>query len=337
MDQLMTQFDAFLAGLTARPGDVTTLAMIGTGFGAFLLVLGLAGAFGRRDPVLRRIGDSARPQRASAETGLLQVAPSDPRGLSKAFVPSDKAERTRVQRQLVQAGLTGAHALRNYYLLRVTLGILLPLGLLALLIGLRANVIPAPPQLAARLGGLSQLAMVQVTAVLVGLGFFGPAYWLRSRTQRRRLAIEQAFPNALDLLQISVEAGLGLDSAMIRVANEIRDAAPEISAEFLAAEREIQAGRRRDKALAAMAERMQVEEVRSFVNVVMQSARFGTNVSEVLTTYATEMRNAREMKAQEMANKLPVKMSAVLASLMLPALIMLTVGPVVLRYIRAFG
>ena len=83
-----------------------------------------------------------------------------------------------------------------------------------------------------------------------------------------------------------------------------------------------------------MAARTGVPEVVSFANVVLQSMQFGTSTSETLSTYAREMRKNRELRAQEMANKLPVKMSAIMASLMLPALLMLTLGPVVIRYIR---
>jgi tight adherence protein C len=86
-----------------------------------------------------------------------------------------------------------------------------------------------------------------------------------------------------------------------------------------------------------MARRTGVEEVTSFVNVVLQSARFGTPMSDALRTYAEEMRLTRELKAQEKANKLPVQMSAVMATLMLPAILMLTLGPVVIRYLDYFA
>ena len=86
-----------------------------------------------------------------------------------------------------------------------------------------------------------------------------------------------------------------------------------------------------------MAKRTGVDEVNSFVSVVLQSIQFGTSISDALTTYAEEMRVARELKAQEKANKLPVQMSAIMASLMLPAILMLTLGPVVIRYVRYFG
>ena len=100
---------------------------------------------------------------------------------------------------------------------------------------------------------------------------------------------------------------------------------------------EIAAGGEREKALLDMAERTEVDEVNSFANVILQSIRFGTSISQALQVYAYEMRLARELKAQEKANKLPVKMSAVMAALMLPAMILLIVGPVAIRWMNTFG
>ena len=99
---------------------------------------------------------------------------------------------------------------------------------------------------------------------------------------------------------------------------------------------QIQAGRTRDQATNDMAERTGVDTVRSFASVVQQSVQFGTPMNEALMAYAKEMRMYREMKATEMANKLPVKMSAVLASLMLPALVLLVLGPTVIRYMELY-
>ena len=121
---------------------------------------------------------------------------------------------------------------------------------------------------------------------------------------------------------------------MIRVANESLGTAPGLAEEFLIAQREIQAGRSRDKALMDMAARTGVPQVNSFANVVLQSLHYGSSITEALTVYSEEMRQWRELKAQEMANKLPVKMSAIMASLMLPALLMLALGPVVIRYMH---
>ena len=183
---------------------------------------------------------------------------------------------------------------------------------------------------------LLSLLVLQILTVLIGVGYFGPSYWLNNRVAEHMRRIEEGFPNALDLMRISVEAGQGFDAAMTRVGNELSYVSPEIAQEFLAVQHQIQAGRDRHIALQDLADRTGVETVRSFANVVKQSLQLGTSMSQALATYAVELRSYRELRAQEMANKLPVKMSAVLGSLMLPALILITIGPVVIRYVRVF-
>ena len=314
------------------------LGVYGVGLGVLVAFAGIAAALSPRDRVLRRLAaQGARPRDGGFEAGILRPMSAAPSGLMKSLIPTDEKERTQVQRQLSLAGFTGAHAVRNYYLLRLCFGILLPLLLLSTIAAAQAGLLSLPEPVATRINALTRFNLVLITAVLVWAGFFGPAYWLRARANARRDAIRLAFPNALDLLQISVEAGLGIDAAMIRVGNELAEAAPELSQEFLAAQHEIQAGRNRDRALLDMAARTQVDEVRSFVNVVLQSIQFGADISGVLITYASEMRVHRELQAQEKANRLPVQMSAVMATLMLPALLILTIGPVAVRYIRFFS
>lgn len=331
---MLGKIAAYLATFSFTP---LYLAMMGSGVGALLVVFGLASAFRGKDPVLRRIEATAPKRRRDVESGLLQPFMNDPRGIDRVLMPTDRVERSRVRRHLEYAGLTGPNALRNYYLARILLAFALPLFPLGAIFALREGFVPVSDAIARPVNALGHFALIEITALLVAFGFFLPALWLRDRALERKEAIENAFPNTLDLLQISVEAGLGLDAAIIRVANEISAVAPEISSEFLAAEREVQAGRNRDKALLDMAERTNVEEVRAFVNVVLQSSRFGTAINEALMTFSHEMRQAREMKAHEMANKLPVKLSGVMATLMMPALLIVAVGPVVIRYLHAFG
>lgn len=321
-----------LTGLTAG-----TLAMVGAGLGALIAIFGISSAFSPRDPVLQRIAAQANMRVSAKDKGLLRQSSIDPKGLMKSLIPQDRKQRSEVERQLRNAGFQGAHAVRNYYLTRLCLGLLFPGLLLAVIWASRAGFIALPASLDARIAGFSQLFVLQSVAVTVVLGFFGPVYWLRGRSMERQHRIEDSFPNALDLIQISVESGLGFDAAMIRVGNELEQTAPEISEELIAAQLEIQAGRSRERALREMAVRTGVAEVVSFANVVLQSIQFGTSMSETLTVYAREMRVHRELRAQEMANKLPVKMSAIMASFMLPALIMMTLGPVVIRYARQFG
>lgn len=331
---MIEQFIGYFSSIGVTP---LTLTILGVGLGAMLIIFGVAGAFGERDPVLRRLSQQSLKRSPSAvEAGLLRPETMDPKGLLKSLVPNDRKERTLIQRQLAEAGMNGAHALRNFYLMRVLVGLVLPLGLVGVIQLTRAGMIHLPEGIAARLLGMSPMLLLEILALLVGVGFFGPAYWLKGRIEARRQAIQNSFPNVLDLIQISVEAGLGIDAAMIRVANETAEVAPEISQELIIAQHEIQAGRPRDRALMDMAERTGVEEVNSFASVVLQSIQFGSSLSEALATYSAEMRVARELRAQEMANRLPVKMSAVLATLMLPALIIVALGPSVIRTLRFF-
>lgn len=315
--------------------SIQTAATFGVGLGVMLVLMGLSGAFAAKNPVLVRLAEQSVPRRNAAfEAGLLRPSDADPKGLMRTLIPVDRKERTEIQRQLANAGLNGPHAVRNFYLVRLSIGILPPLALFALIAASRASLVTLPEPIARQIGGISQLFLLQVLCALVAIGFFGPVYWLRARVAERRSSIEEAFPNVLDLLQISVESGLGLDAAMIRVANETATSAPAISEELMIAQREIQAGRSRDKALLDMAARTGVAQVNSFANVVLQSLNYGSSIADALTVYAEEMRQWRELRAQEMANKLPVKMSAVMASLMLPALLMLALGPVVIRYMH---
>lgn len=316
----------------------SSFLLAGIGLGCLLGFLGLAALAGDRNPAAARLaaGRSARVT-GRVDRGLLRNPDEELKGLDKIFVPTDLSQRVQLARDLAQAGFAGPHAVRNYQLIRMAFGVLLPGALLGLIILARVPEVTLPFDIQSRLGGLSNLQILQGLSILVALGYFGPHYWLRGRVAERRRRIEEAFPNALDLMQVSVEAGLGFDAAMTRVGNELAQVSPDLSWEFLSVQRQIQAGRPREAALADMAARTGVETVRSFASVVNQSMQFGTSMAEALTAYATEMRLYREMKAQEMANKLPVKMSAVLASLMLPALVLITIGPVVIRFLRNFG
>lgn len=319
-------------GLTAQ-----SLVIAGIGLGALLAVFGLSASLSGKDPVLKRIEEQGRRPGKAADQGILRQHADAPKGMMKTLIPADEKARSAVRRQLVQAGFAGPHSLRNFYLLRLFLGFGLPLFLLGTIWASRSGLITLPAQLDVHIAALGSLRLFQILSACVVLGFFLPAIWMRSRAEARRRAIEDSFPNALDLVQISVEAGLGFDAAMIRVGNELAQTAPEIATEFLTAQREIQAGRTRDRALLDMAVRTGVNEVAAFSNVVLQSIQFGTSISDTLTSYAREMRLSRELRAQEKANKLPVQMSAVMAMLMLPSLLLLALGPILIRYMRFFA
>lgn len=309
----------------------------GAGFGVLLVVAGLVAALRRPDPAVARIAAISK-HRGQDRKDRMFLMPSEkgPGTFMKAFVPSEKDKRSTLQRKLMQAGLTSPSAIQSYTMVRIGLALGMPAVFLALLNFARLSDLWLPTNLREILLGFSTLRVYQILSVLVTIGYFAPTYWLESKVKARKLRIEESFPNALDLMQVSIEAGLGFDAAMTRVGNELKRPSPEIAQEFLMVQLQVQAGRPRELALRDMAERVGLDSIQSFSNVVNQSIKFGTSMAQAMTTYADELRETRELRAQEMANKLPVKMSAVMATLMLPALVMMTIGPVVIRYLRNF-
>ncbi|WP_114284106.1 type II secretion system F family protein [Candidatus Halocynthiibacter alkanivorans] len=335
LNQILDQLRTLIVDLNLT---TETVVVMGMALGVLLIFLGVFALLTDKDAAAVRIAnivDSKRQDRL--DRGLLRAADNEPTGMMKSLLPSNFKERSDLRRKLAQAGFPRPGALRNFTLLRVLLGLAFPGVLLSLFAIEKTKFVELPIALADLLANMSNLHTFLVLTLLVVMGYFAPLNWLNARAVERQRRIEEAFPNALDLMQISVEAGLGFDAAMTRIGNELAAVTPDISFEFLSAQRQIQAGQSREVAMADMALRSGVDMVRSFSNVVKQSMQFGTPMSDALRTYSREMRADREVRAQEMANKLPVKMSAVLASLMLPALLLLTIGPVLIRYIRYFS
>lgn len=307
------------------------LVLAGLALGVFLVVLGLFLPQGDRTRILRRLSGRRAPARQGARGALLRDLSAAPSGMLAVVVPTDARERDEVALHLAQAGFAGRGAVIGYFLLRTVLGLALPLGfgalfLLDLEIGLAAE--------GGRLfDGLAPRQALQIGVAGVLLGFYGPARVVAARVAARRARIRRAFPNALDLIKVAIEAGMGFDAAMTRVAQEMQTGAPELAQEMLEAQREILAGRDRTAAYIDMAARLGIDEARSFAALIVQARQFGTSAAQALAIYSEDMRQRRELAAQEKANRLPVQMSAVMAVIMLPALIIVTVGPAILRYL----
>lgn len=305
------------------------LALGGLALGLFIGVSGLASLFAGQDPESRRM-NAATAAATGGSFDLIRGHDRDPRGLLKAFVPKSRKERTVIAAKLRQGGIHSQSAVRNYFLVKTLFGLCLPVLFLGL--AFISSTIILPLGLDGFFRGLSWLQTLQSLVLLIVVGFYGPSVWLKAKIRRRKKEIELGLPNALDLLQVSIQAGLGLDAGMARIAEELMLATPSIAEEFTILQLEIHAGKERDKAFLEMAERTGVPEMFSFANVVLQASQFGTSVSEALSTYSDEMRLNRELRAQEKANKLPVKMSAVMAALMMPTLLMITLFPVIIRW-----
>ncbi|MGR3344286.1 MAG: type II secretion system F family protein [Paracoccaceae bacterium] len=320
--------DIFLSfGITTE-----LLLLSGIGIGTLIVVFGISNALARPSAASRRMRAPAGSDNTQVSGDLIHDEAGDPRGVLKAFVPSSRKERTKIAQRLRQGGAHSKNAVRNFYIIRTLLGIVLPACFIGLVF-LPSNTV-LPFGFEEIIAGLNSLQSFQVLTVLVAAGFFGPSLWLGWRIKTRRTAIEQSLPNALDLLQVAVEAGMGFDAALSRVAEELARVAPQISEEFIILQLEIQAGKPRDRAFVDMADRTGVEEVSAFANVIVQSVRFGTSISDALMFFSEKMRQDRELRAQEKANKLPVKMSGIMAAMMMPTLLMICLTPVVIRWMN---
>ncbi len=326
----MEYFNSLLDGGWVTQALILALVLVG----AIIAFLGISSSLSERSTAAERMMPTRQRQNLSRAIPD-KVEGDEPTGLSAALIPSDASVRFEVGQVLAKSGFRGKNAIAGYYMLRLLLATSLPLLFILLLNWQPANSIGF--SVGEYMSSLNMLEIMRNVAILCGVGFFAPHYWMEARIKERRRLMENAFPNMLDLLQIGVEAGMGFDQALLKVAVEMQLVSPEMSEEILIALSEIQAGRDRDTALMRMARRTGIEEMSSFVSVVLQSTRFGVPLASALNTYAEEMRELRELRAQEMANKLPVKMSAVMAFLMLPAIAGLILAPVFIRYAEAFG
>ncbi|MFK7836581.1 MAG: type II secretion system F family protein [Sulfitobacter sp.] len=251
--------------------------------------------------------DKARLRQADGNQQLQKFA--------KFLEPEDVAELSAKQLMLRQAGYQGRDAVRIFYFAQMALGVL------GLLIGVvYVNF----------LGGGEGLSTQKTMMYTVGPGFVGyflPKYWVTRRVDARKEEITSGFPDALDMMLVCVEAGQSLDQCIVRVANELKASYKALADEFEVVAYEMKAGKDKITVLNDMGERCGVQDVQSFVTVLVQSAAFGTSISDALRVYAGEMRDKRVMRAEEAANKLPTKMTLATMMLTVPPLLIILVGP----------
>jgi tight adherence protein C len=173
-----------------------------------------------------------------------------------------------------------------------------------------------------------------ILLVSAGIGFFGPNEYVRRMASKRQHEIARGLPNALDLLVVCVESGLGLDQAILQVSKELDEAHPEISEEFGFVNLELKAGKRRVEALRNLGERTGVDDLKKLVAVLIQADRFGTGVAQSLRAHSDFMRVQTRQIAEEKAAKLGVKLIFPIFFCILPSLFVVTVGPVVMKIMR---
>lgn len=176
-----------------------------------------------------------------------------------------------------------------------------------------------------------------IALVFASFGYYAPNLLLDWKIRNRQRELFESFPDALDLIRVCVSAGLGLDAAIARVGKELRIKSQALAEEFNLLSLELRAGASRAQALRNLAKRTGVDDINALVAMLIQAERFGTNVSESLRVHADALRTKRQLRAQEQAAKIPVKLTIPMALCILPALFIVILGPAVISIMRTFG
>ncbi|MEO7003710.1 MAG: type II secretion system F family protein [Ktedonobacterales bacterium] len=246
-----------------------------------------------------------------ARPALAQIA----RALGR-FTPSSVQETT--QQKLVYAGVQKRMQASEF-------------------IGLRALTTIAGVVVGALMGFTLQRGIflgALFTFALGILGYVAPILWLRSRTDQRRRSIANALPDFIDLLAISVEAGMGFDQAILRIVSKADNL---LTLEFRVALRQMQLGASRREALRQMVDRTGVEDLSAFIGAILQAEQLGASVANVLRIQSEEMRVRRRQRAQRLAQQAPIKMLFPMAFLIFPPVFIVVLGPAIPHIIRAFN
>lgn len=276
---------------------------------------------------LRTYAQAARPAAAAPATleeielqvpfGERVIRPLIARFAKLLAQATPEQSRQELQRKLNLAGRPYGLEATEFTVVRYGMTALLAVVGLALSVGLG-----------------SPLRIVIYVAVGAAIGFFFPALWLRQLVNGRRSEIEYALPNAIDLLSVSVEAGLSFESALANVADKVGG---PLGDEFKQALREIRLGRPRLEALDDMGRRVEVEELHNLVQSLIQSAQLGTPISQILVVQAEEIRRRRRQRAQELGARAPLKMLIPMVACIFPTLWVMLLGPALLLVLSQCG
>lgn len=260
------------------------------------------------------VGASLRSQ--AAESAWLRLV----NGIEKAGLSLVDTRDDPLRKKLAAAGFTAPYAPRIYTLVRLVMVIGLPVLIFAILWSTGSSP------------GIFKVYAIVVISALAGL--YLPSVFIAAKADRRQREIINGFPDALDLMLVCVEAGLGMDSAFARVGMEMTTSHPKLAEQFGAVVLELRAGRSHEDALRRMADRAGAEEIRAFATLLIQSSKLGSSIAQTLRVYAAEMREHRRMRAEEKAHRLPVLLSIPLVGCMLPVMIGVLMLPAIIRVIR---
>lgn len=313
------------SSLTENPEQLRLVFILLVGGAVFVCALAAISLFNvLNHPVRRRLG-RLRLGAPTDGDGRLATREIDSRlnPVVPLLLPKDEDERSRMSRRLLIAGYDSPSAIVIFYAIKVALTFIAPI--IALLICQHVDPNMPTNKLLLYCGGATAFGLVL------------PNYILGKMVDRRQKRLNNAFPDALDLLVVCIEAGLGLSPAIQRVAQELSASYPDLAHELDLVNHEIRAGAGRAEALRGLYLRTGLGDVRGLVSLLTQSLKFGTSISDTLRIYAEEFRDKRMQKAEEEAAKIGTKLIFPLIFCMFPGFFVVSVGPAFLRLAEVFS
>ena len=296
--------------------------------GVLLIVLTLPSMLKKRDNPFEKLKSQADSATVGKQTGsaLRRGAKQDKLEKYAALLePQDSATMSASRLNMIRAGYKDKNAVRTFHFAQLVLGIAF------LLVGVVYTLIVASSQ------EVTTQFKVLATLIPGAAGYYLPQYWITRRVQERKKQITQGFPDALDLMLVCVEAGQSIDQSINRVARESREGYPALAEEFDIVGQEVKAGKDRSQVLRDMSERVDIGDVSSFVTTLIQSATYGTSIADALRVYSSEMRDKRIMRAEELANKLPTKLTLGTMMFTLPPLLIILIGPSIFGIVKSLS
>lgn len=306
-------------GLGLFDDDAATLSLLvflATGTLAFALMIGIRA----RSAVRRRAAAVGPGEEAAERHSLRQSGLAAARKLidytTRHYVAADSKDVKVLRRRLLQAGIYTAHAAAYFFLARA--GLAVGLAFVAVF--------------AQSLFDVNAKGSFWLIVIIAGvLGYLAPSFYLDRRVARRRLEHQAGFPDFLDLLVVCADAGLAMEAALERVARELSTSHRSLAANIHITNLEIRAGRTLTEALDHLADRLGLEEARSFANLIQQSDELGSSISNALRVYSDDMRHRRMSRAEEKAYALPAKLTVPMMVCIFPAIFIVILAPVIVR------
>jgi len=262
------------------------------------------------------------------EINIIETSPEESRfahflgTLGKFLAPKKEGNISEMRRLFIRAGYRDPKALAFFFGLKVLLALSLFAAVLLAKLFFWQKMAPA---------GFAYLSII-----LAILGFYLPNFWMKLRISRRKEKIQKGLPDALDMMVVCVEAGTGLDAALNRTAEEMKKTNDALAEELGLVNLEIRAGKPRQEALKNLAWRTNLEDVSNLTTLLIQTEKFGTSIAQALRVHSDLMRTRRFQRAEELAQKMPIKLIFPLALFIIPMFLLITLGPALLSLIKYF-